>query len=232
MVVSLSRVASLINTPTPFPRHHHLHLPTTPSLAFRPWRTNKITDLLLPRQGKPSKHQVSFSYSSSSMESPPEGYRKNVGLCVTNPSNKIFSASRLDVPGAWQMPQGGIDEGEDPKSAALRELKEETGITSAQVVAEVPYWLTYDFPPHVREKLNKEWGSNWKGQAQKWFLLRFTGNEEEVNLLGDGTERAEFADWSWMTPQEVLERAVSFKKPVYEEVLKVFAPYLGSPSEM
>lgn len=143
-----------------------------------------------------------------------------------NDDKKVFSASRLDIPNAWQMPQGGIDEGEDPINAAIRELREETGVKSAEVVAEVPYWLTYDFPPHVREKLKVQWGSDWKGQAQKWFLMRFTGQDQEINLLGDGTEKAEFGDWSWMSPEQVIELAVDFKQPVYKEVLAVFAPFL------
>ncbi|XP_012459160.1 nudix hydrolase 26, chloroplastic isoform X1 [Gossypium raimondii] len=164
--------------------------------------------------------------SSSSMEAPPQGYRRNVGICLINSSKKIFSASRLDIPSAWQMPQGGIDDNEDPKVAALRELKEETGVSSAEILAEVPYWLTYDFPPEVREKLKHQWGSDWKGQAQKWFLLKFTGKEEEINLLGDGTEKPEFGEWSWMTPEQIVEHAVDFKKPVYNKVLEVFTPYL------
>ncbi|XVF41293.1 hypothetical protein PTKIN_Ptkin01aG0268900 [Pterospermum kingtungense] len=175
------------------------------------------------------KTQTLFSCScssSSSMEAPPQGYRRNVGICLINPSKKIFAASRLDIPNAWQMPQGGIDDSEEPKVAALRELKEETGVSSAEVLAEVPYCLTYDFPPEVREKLKIQWGSDWKGQAQKWFLLKFTRKEEEINLLGDGTEKPEFGEWSWMTPKQIVELAVDFKKPVYKEVLSVFAPYL------
>lgn len=124
------------------------------------------------------------------------------------------------------MPQGGIDENEDPKAAALRELKEETGVSSAEILAESPRWLTYDFPPEVREKLKVRWGSDWKGQAQKWFLLKFTGKEEEINLLGDGTEKPEFGAWSWLSKEEVVERAVDFKKDVYKEVLANFSQHL------
>ncbi|KAH9704684.1 Nudix hydrolase 26 [Citrus sinensis] len=181
------------------------------------------------------------------MDAPPEGYRRNVGICLINSSKKIFAASRLDIPDSWQMPQGGIDENEDPKVAALRELKEETGVSSAEVLAEVPYWLTYDFPPEVREKLKHQWGGDWKGQAQKWFLLKFTGKEEEINLLGDKSEKPEFGEWKWMSPEQILERvsiqyfdvlisnsfeylnclqAVDFKKPVYKEVFTVFTPHL------
>ncbi|XP_040991594.1 nudix hydrolase 26, chloroplastic-like [Juglans microcarpa x Juglans regia] len=176
----------------------------------------------------PSSSPISakFSSLSSSMESPPDGYRRNVGVCLINPDKKIFSASRLDIPSAWQMPQGGIDEGEDPRNAVIRELREETGVNSAEIIAEVPYWLTYDFPPEVREKLKQQWGSDWKGQAQKWFLLKFNGRVEEINLLGDGTEKAEFGEWSWMSPEQIVELAVDFKKPVYKEVMTAFAPYL------
>ncbi|KAK9187475.1 hypothetical protein WN944_018870 [Citrus x changshan-huyou] len=171
-------------------------------------------------------HQNQICSSSYSMDAPPEGYRRNVGICLINSSKKIFAASRLDIPDSWQMPQGGIDENEDPKVAALRELKEETGVSSAEVLAEVPYWLTYDFPPEVREKLKHQWGGDWKGQAQKWFLLKFTGKEEEINLLGDKSEKPEFGEWKWTSPEQILERAVDFKKPVYKEVFMVFTPHL------
>ncbi|CAI7853132.1 unnamed protein product, partial [Closterium sp. NIES-54] len=106
--------------------------------------------------------------SGGGAEAPPEGYRANVGVCVVNAANEVFVASRLDMPGAWQMPQGGIDAGEDIRSAALRELREETGISSALLLAETPEWLCYDFPPAVRQKLAVQWGREWKGQAQKW----------------------------------------------------------------
>ncbi|MBA0814134.1 hypothetical protein Gohar_019981 [Gossypium harknessii] len=143
------------------------------------------------------------------------------GSCFKN--IKIYSNLHYMI---FNDVQGGIDDNEDPKVAALRELKEETGVSSAEILAEVPYWLTYDFPPEVREKLKHQWGSDWKGQAQKWFLLKFTGKEEEINLLGDGSEKPEFGEWSWMTPEQIVEHAVDFKKPVYNKVLEVFTPYL------
>ena len=122
------------------------------------------------------------------------------------------------------MPQGGIEDGEEPKSAAVRELREETGIVSAEIIAEVQKWLTYDFPPAVKAKVNRLWGGEWHGQAQKWFLMRLTKDDSEVNLANGEAER-EFAEWKWADPEEVIEQAVDYKRPTYEEVIRTFKPY-------
>ncbi|KAL6539053.1 Nudix hydrolase 25 [Orobanche minor] len=160
------------------------------------------------------------------MEGLPSGYRPNVGVCLINDDKMVFVASRLNVPGAWQMPQGSIEEGEEPRSAAIRELREETGIVSAEIIDEVPGWLTYDFPPAVRAKVNRLWRGQWHGQAQKWFLMRLTTDDSEVNLAN--AEDPEFSEWKWATPEEVIEQAVDYKMPTYEEVMRTFRPYFYS----
>ncbi|KAM7271997.1 hypothetical protein ACFE04_031211 [Oxalis oulophora] len=160
------------------------------------------------------------------MEDLPPGYRPNVGVCLINSNHQVFVASRLNVPGAWQMPQGGIEEDEEPRSAAIRELQEETGVVSAEFVSEVPRWLTYDFPPAVKAKVSRLWGGEWHGQAQKWFLMRLTKDDGEINLANCEAD-SEFAEWKWTTPEEVVEQAVDYKRATYAEVISTFMPYLG-----
>ncbi|KAL2650232.1 hypothetical protein R1flu_018360 [Riccia fluitans] len=169
---------------------------------------------------------------TSAIDGPPSGYRPNVGVCLINAKDEVWVGSRLDLPDSWQMPQGGVDEGEDPQQAAVRELREETGVTSAQLIGEVPDWLTYDFPPDVKAKITRLWGRPWTGQAQKWVLFRFTGDDSEVDLLGDGTERPEFAQWKWMPAEDVIQMVVDFKKPVYTKAFRSLAPYVESWSRL
>jgi putative (di)nucleoside polyphosphate hydrolase len=118
----------------------------------------------------------------------------------------------------WQMPQGGIDEGEDPKLTALRELAEETGVRSAEIIAEAPCWYSYDLPGHL---IGRSWGGRWRGQTQKWFAARFTGDESEINIAPAG-HKQEFDQWRWATTDEVIELIVPFKRDVYRRVIADF----------
>jgi len=134
----------------------------------------------------------------------------------------IFTGQRKDTPGAWQMPQGGIDKGEDVRQAALRELTEETGTDKATIIAEAPDWLTYDLPPKIAKKI---WGGRFRGQAQKWVAMRFIGEDTDIDVTADG-KHAEFSVWRWSTPDSVLTGIIDFKRPLYRQVLEAFAPIL------
>jgi len=150
-------------------------------------------------------------------------YRRNVGVMVLNSQGKVWAGRRIDNPAdAWQMPQGGIDEGEDAKAAALRELTEETSIpaTSVEVIGETPGWVPYDLPHDLVPKL---WKGRYRGQEQKYFAMRFDGPDELVNI---DTEEPEFSHWAWMDWDVLLEKIVPFKRHVYEEVGRAFESHL------
>lgn len=151
-------------------------------------------------------------------------YRPCVGVTLINPEGLIFAGQRIDSPvPAWQMPQGGIDRGENPEAAALRELEEETGVARGRVelLDATPGWLRYDLPP---ELLGKVWGGRFRGQEQRWFLMRFTGGDDEITLA---TRHPEFSSWRWIDADTLLAGIVPFKRAIYDQVIARFRPWLA-----
>ncbi len=147
-------------------------------------------------------------------------YRLNVGAVLFSPEGRVFVGRRKGFPDAWQLPQGGVDEGEDLRAAVLRELKEEIGTDKAEIIAEHPDWLSYDLPP---ELLGVAWRGQYRGQKQKWYALRFTGADADIDLEADG--HPEFDAWRWVELAELPALAVPFKRDIYERLARDFAPY-------
>ncbi len=146
-------------------------------------------------------------------------YRPCVGLMILNEKGQVFVAQRVDErSGAWQMPQGGIDPGEDPRAAALREMKEEIGTDNAEIVAESREWHRYDLPAHL---IRKVWGGRYRGQAQRWFALKFLGRDEDIRLDG---HHPEFSAWCWVDLERLPKLIVPFKRDVYAKVIEEFRP--------
>jgi putative (di)nucleoside polyphosphate hydrolase len=155
-----------------------------------------------------------------------EPLRQGVGIMLLNRDGRVFVGQRCDVVhAAWQMPQGGIDPGETPQAAALREMREELGTANADVIISAHNWLSYELPPELLERIPTP---RWRGQTQQWFLMRFSGADDEIDVA---TEHPEFSAWKWVPPDHLLELIVPFKRELYRRVLAEFAPYLSGGLE-
>lgn len=149
-------------------------------------------------------------------------YRRCVGIMLLNSRGEAWVGRRIDTPGAWQMPQGGIDKGESPVDSALRELEEEIGTAQARILAEAHDWLSYDLPVEI---VPTTWGGKYRGQTQKWFLLEFLGSDADINPTR--VKHPEFDAWRWVPADELPALAVSFKHDIYRALLAEFGPVIA-----
>jgi len=161
-------------------------------------------------------------------------YRPCVGVVLFNRDGLAFIGRRIggpehvDLTHSWQMPQGGIDTGEEPWPAALRELREETNVRSVERIGEIAEWLDYDIP---RELIGQAWKGQYRGQTQKWFAMRFTGADSEIDVEQPSGHAAEFSAWRWEPLQNVPDLVVPFKRQVYERVVKEFQKFAAAQPE-
>ena len=146
----------------------------------------------------------------------PLPYRRGVGIALIDGKGRVFVGSRIDTTGAWQMPQGGIDGRERVRDAAQRELQEEVGTKKARIIAESRGWLTYDLPKHLQPKV---WGGKYRGQKQKWFLMLFTGTDDDIDLAA---HKPEFSRWKWLPFEDLPKVIVGFKRALYRKVVAEF----------
>ncbi|USG61689.1 RNA pyrophosphohydrolase [Sneathiella marina] len=147
-------------------------------------------------------------------------YRPCAGMMVINKHNHVFVGRRIDmVSQYWQMPQGGIDPGEQPLDAALRELMEEIGTQQVELLHSLQEWIEYDLPEDL---VGKVWKGKYRGQKQKWFLFRFLGENSDINIA---TKHAEFAEWKWSPPENLVSEIVPFKRDIYETIVTKFSPF-------
>lgn len=150
-------------------------------------------------------------------------YRPCVGIALFNEAGKVFVGERIDTPGAWQMPQGGIDADEDLLLAGMRELTEEIGTDKARIMEIHDRKILYDIPPPILERLHKIWDKPYIGQEQTWIAMRFTGDDSDINL--NAHEPPEFSQWKWERLDRVPDLIVPFKRDVYAQVIRAFAKY-------
>ena len=146
-------------------------------------------------------------------------YRPCVGMAIFNHDGFILVAERIDHPGNWQMPQGGIDADESPEVAVFREMEEEIGTRNAKIIGTLDEWISYDFPPHIIKKLN----TDYRGQRQKWIALRFMGQDHEIQL--EAHSHPEFSQWKWIPINKLLDYVVPFKREVYARIMQEFEKY-------